>query len=79
MDGFDGFDISEDLVSSPIHKHATTLEVDFDGLLSDRPLRLHEDLSKGNGGQTWPAGHVLAKYLLRRKRDEMKHCSMFVG
>ncbi|KAF2769664.1 hypothetical protein EJ03DRAFT_256640, partial [Teratosphaeria nubilosa] len=72
----DVFNVSEDLVCSPTHKQASTGEVDFDGLLKDRPLKLHQDLAKGNGGQAWPAGHVLAKYLLRKKRDELKTCSI---
>jgi hypothetical protein len=74
-----GFAISEDLVQSPEHKAAATNEVDFDGLLQDHPLKLYEDLAKGNGGQAWPAGRTLAKYLLRRKRDELKNCSMLGG
>ncbi|KAH9811154.1 S-adenosyl-L-methionine-dependent protein-lysine N- methyltransferase [Teratosphaeria destructans] len=76
--GADVFTISEDLVCSPAHKQASTGEVDFDGLLEDRPLKLHQDLAKGNGGQAWPAGHVLARYLLRKKREELKKCSMFL-
>ncbi|KAK5133941.1 hypothetical protein LTR08_007061 [Meristemomyces frigidus] len=74
--GLDGFAFGEDFVSSPVHKLAVTNEVDFDGLLSNRPLKLHEDLSKGVGGQAWPAGLVLAKYLLRNKRDELKQSSI---
>jgi len=73
------FAVSEEFVQSRTHKQAATNSVDFDGLLQDSPLKLHEDLAKGNGGQAWPAGFVLAKYLLRKKRDELKHCSMFVG
>ncbi|RMZ30216.1 hypothetical protein D0859_05706 [Hortaea werneckii] len=72
---FDGFAISEDLVSSRTQKQAGTGEVDFDGLLQTT-LKLHEDLAKGNGGQAWPAGRVLAKYLLRKKRDELKRSTM---
>ncbi|KAI7609460.1 S-adenosyl-L-methionine-dependent methyltransferase [Hortaea werneckii] len=72
---FDGFAISEDLVSSRTQKQAGTGEVDFDGLLQT-PLKLHEDLAKGNGGQAWPAGRVLAKYLLRKKKDELKRSTM---
>lgn len=75
----DALAISEDYVQSPSHKEASTSEVDFDGLLQDPPLKLSENLAKGNGGQAWPAGRVLAKYLLRRKRDELKHSTMFVG
>lgn len=40
-------------------------ETTFGNLLKT-PIRLHEDLSKGCGGQIWPAGETLAKYLLRR-------------
>lgn len=69
--------ISEDLVQSPIHKAAGVSLVDFDGLLTS-PLKLHEDLAEGCGGQLWPAGMVLAKYLLRRHRDSFKGKSMFV-
>ncbi|KAI7233492.1 S-adenosyl-L-methionine-dependent methyltransferase [Hortaea werneckii] len=72
---FDGFAISEDLVQSRTQKQAGTGEVDFDGLLQT-PLKLHEDLAKGNGGQAWPAGRVLAKYLLRKKRDGLKRSTM---
>lgn len=46
------FDLSEDLVRSPVHKAAGITELDFNGLLS-RPLRLQEDLSQGCGGQLW--------------------------
>lgn len=75
----DAFDlaISEDLVQSPTHKAALTSTLDFDGLLQPA-LQLHQDLANGNGGQAWPAGMVLAKYLLRRKRDELTGASMSV-
>ncbi|KAI6789094.1 S-adenosyl-L-methionine-dependent methyltransferase [Hortaea werneckii] len=75
LNPFDGFAISEDLVSSRTQKQAGTGDVDFDGLLQT-PLKLHEDLAKGNGGQAWPAGRVLAKYLLRKKKDELKRSTM---
>lgn len=72
------FGISEDLVQSPTHKASSTAAVDFDGLLQPA-LQLKQDLSEGCGGQLWPAGMVLAKYLLRTKRDELSSCeSMFV-
>ncbi|KAF2108144.1 putative methyltransferase-domain-containing protein [Lophiotrema nucula] len=66
----DVFGVSEDLVPSAIIKSAGVSEVDFDGLLSP-PLRLHEDLKNGCGGQLWPAGMVLAKYMLRTHRDDL--------
>ncbi|KAG0136731.1 putative methyltransferase-domain-containing protein [Tuber indicum] len=54
-----------DLVEpAPILK-SRIIETTFNGLLSS-PIKLHEDLAKGCGGQIWPAGETLAKYLLRR-------------
>ena len=76
--GDDIFAISEDLVQSPEHKAAGQSSLDFDGLLKT-PLRLHEDLSEGCGGQLWPAGMVLTKYMLRRQADEMRNRSMLVS
>lgn len=73
------FGLSEDLVVSPIHKAKQTNAVDFDGLLTP-PLVLHEDLAKGNGGQAWPAGMILTKYILRKKQDAIRNASsMFVA
>lgn len=58
--------VSESLVPSRPAKAAGTTTLSLDNLL-DPPLRLHEDLSAGCGGQRWPAGLVLAKYLLRNE------------
>ncbi|KXT17621.1 hypothetical protein AC579_10161 [Pseudocercospora musae] len=71
------FGLSEDFVQSPSHKAASTKTVDFGGLLTP-PLLLHEDLAEGNGGQAWPAGMILTKYLLRRKRSDLQHASSIV-
>lgn len=73
----DEFTVDEDYVQSPTHHLALTSAVDFNGLL-DAPLVLHQDLRNGNGGQLWPAGVILTKYLLRIKRDELRQASMFV-
>lgn len=73
----DFFNFSEDFVQSPTHKPASVSSTDLDGLLT-RPLKLHEDLKEGCGGQLWPAGLVLAKYMLQRHRDELKGRSMCV-
>ena len=74
----DKFTVSQDLIESPNHKAAGTTQLTFDGLL-DPPLKLHEDLSEGCGGQLWPAGMVLAKYLLRRfPASQFADKSMFV-
>ncbi|KAB5577663.1 putative methyltransferase-domain-containing protein [Coniochaeta sp. 2T2.1] len=62
--------MGEDLTPLPEYKAATTTVLDFDGLLSE-PLKLHEDLKTGCGGQLWPAGMVLAKHMLRYHRDKL--------
>lgn len=72
------FNISEDLAPPPIYKAAAISSVDFDGLLQP-PLQLAEDLKEGCGGQLWPAGMVLAKYLLRQPKDMFSDKTMFVG
>lgn len=59
--------VNDDFVQLPEYKAAGVSEVDFDGLLKT-PLRLHEDLKEGCGGQLWPAGMVLSKHLLRQKQ-----------
>ena len=63
-------DFGEDLAPLPEYKEAGTTQVDFSGLL-DEPLKLHEDLKSGCGGQLWPAGMVLAKHMLRYQRDKL--------
>jgi hypothetical protein len=60
----DFLSFGQELVEPRIIKASSTSSVDFGGLLSP-PLRLHEDLAEGCGGQLWPAGMVLAKYMLR--------------
>ena len=62
-------------VPLPIYKAAQTSTFDISGLLST-PLKLHEDLTSGCGGQTWPAGMVLAKHMLRYHRESMKNARM---
>ncbi|KAF2441856.1 hypothetical protein P171DRAFT_465466 [Karstenula rhodostoma CBS 690.94] len=64
------FGVSEDLVPPAVMKSAGVSEVDFDGLLSP-PLKLQEDLTNGCGGQLWPAGMVLSKYMLRKHRSDL--------
>ena len=70
------FGVSEDLVPPAVIKSAGISEVDFDGLLSP-PLKLHEDLKNGCGGQLWPAGMVLSKYMLRKHRDHLEGKEMY--
>ncbi|RMZ69467.1 hypothetical protein GMOD_00006282 [Pyrenophora seminiperda CCB06] len=66
----DFFGISQDLVPPAPIKPAGVSTVDFDGLLSP-PLKLEEDLKNGCGGQLWPAGMVLSKYMLRQHRSDV--------
>lgn len=62
----DVFAISDTLVPERETKKPTTSSLSFDGLLpASKHLLLHEDLQEGCGGQLWPAGMVLSKYMLR--------------
>ncbi|KID87851.1 hypothetical protein MAJ_05043, partial [Metarhizium majus ARSEF 297] len=63
--------VSEDLTPLPTLKQAGDARIDFDGQLAE-PLAYHEDVRTGCGGQTWPAGLVLGKHMLRYHRQEMR-------
>ena len=67
--------ISEDLTPLPILKIKGDTDITFDGQLS-RPLRYHEDVRTGCGGQTWPAGMVMGKHLLRYHRQQLQDARM---
>ncbi|OAA68151.1 hypothetical protein SPI_00346 [Niveomyces insectorum RCEF 264] len=70
--GGDGSDDVDVLAPLPEYKAAGETVLDFDGLLRPAPdLRLREDLTEGCGGQTWPAGMVLARHMLRHRRTEL--------
>lgn len=71
------FGISESLVPARELKAAGITSVSFDGLLQE-PLLLKEDLKDGCGGQLWPAGMVLAKYMLREHRTDLLGKTMSV-
>ena len=58
------FSLDEDLIPIRPYKPAGQTSLDFSGLLNP-PLLLHEDLKEGCGGQLWPAGMVLARYILK--------------
>lgn len=64
----DLFGITAELVPDRENKHPSTAPLDFDGLLP-APILLHEDLKEGCGGQLWPAGMVLSRYMLRYHRN----------
>ena len=67
--------IGTDLSPLPAYKAAGTTAVAFDGLLA-APLLLREDLSSGCGGQTWPAGMVLGKHVLRYRAADLQNARM---
>lgn len=69
--------VTEELVPSLPPNLPTTTTLDFSGLLTP-PLILQTDLKEGCGGQLWPAGRVLAKYLVQCKMDELRGKTMFV-
>ncbi|KAG8170179.1 hypothetical protein KVR01_000924 [Diaporthe batatas] len=60
-----------DFAPLPDYKAAGDTALDFGGLL-ETPLKVHEDLASGCGGQTWPAGVVLARHMLRYHREELR-------
>jgi protein N-lysine methyltransferase METTL21A len=72
---FDPLAVGVDLAPLPEYKAAATAGFNFDGLLA-KPLRLHEDLTSGCGGQTWPAGMVLAKHMLRYHQKGLRGSRM---
>ena len=71
-----GLAISEDLIPQPAAKASTTVSMSFSDVLSP-PLCLQTNQTKC-GGQLWPAGMVLAEYLLRTRKDELRGKTMFV-
>ncbi|POS86089.1 hypothetical protein EPUL_001036, partial [Erysiphe pulchra] len=62
--------IGDDFTPIPHYKVASTFSHDFSNLLTT-PIRLHEDLTSGCGGQLWPAGMVLAKHMLRYHKNSL--------
>ena len=68
--------ISEDLVPSTAVTPSQEVIIAFDGLLNP-PLVLQTNETEC-GGKLWPAGMVLAEYLLRNKMVEIQGKKMFV-
>ncbi|CRG85553.1 hypothetical protein PISL3812_02603 [Talaromyces islandicus] len=69
-DGDAHLDLPETLVPIRERKHAGTTIVTLDGLL-EQPLKLEEDLKEGCGGQLWPAGILLARYMLQKHSSDL--------
>lgn len=72
---FDPFTFDLDLTPLPKYKSAADTALDFGGLLA-APLKVHEDLSSGCGGQTWIAGMTLASHMLRYHRHDLEDARM---
>ena len=68
--------ISEELIPQPDSKPSNIVSLSFSNLLHPA-LRLQTN-QKECGGQLWPAGIVLAEYLLQEKRKELRSKTMFV-
>jgi hypothetical protein len=66
----DVFAIDDTFVPPQVQKLAGTTQSSFGGLV-DPPLLLHEDLKDGCGGQLWPAGMVLSKYMLTHHKTDL--------
>jgi len=73
---FSNLTISEDLVRSIPQKTSQTVTLDFDGFL--QPPLLLQTNEKQCGGQVWPGGMVLAKFLLQHRTDVLVGKTMFV-
>lgn len=69
--------VSEDMAPLPTLKKAGDTPITFDGQLA-QPLKYHEDVRSGCGGQTWPAGMVLGKHVLRYHREQLNDARMCV-
>ena len=66
----DIFAIDESFAPSQSTRSATIVEMSLDGLLTPS-LLLREDLKDGCGGQLWPAGKVLATYMLTHHQEDL--------
>lgn len=69
--------IGESLIPVRERKLPGTTVVTLDGLLTE-PLLLKEDLKQGCGGQLWPAGLLLSKYMLEEHATDLVGKTMFV-
>lgn len=77
-DGDALLDLPESLVPIRERKHAGTTIVTLDGLLEEQPLKLEEDLKNGCGGQLWPAGILLSRYMLQEHSSDLLGKTMSV-
>ena len=66
----DIFGVDDFAVPAREIRAAGQTDLSFAGLLSS-PLTLHEDLTEGCGGQLWPAGMTLARYMLTYHKSSL--------
>jgi protein N-lysine methyltransferase METTL21A len=71
----DVFAIDDTFIPSRAQKQPGITETSFDGIL-DPPLLLHEDLKEGCGGQLWPAGMALSRYMLTHHKADLVEKAM---
>ena len=72
-----GLIVHEGLVGVPSPETAAVVSTDLDGVLRV-PLMIHENATDGCGGRIWPAGRVLAKYMLARYANGLEGKTMCV-
>jgi protein N-lysine methyltransferase METTL21A len=65
----------ESLVPARVNNTPIITAISCDNLLQP-PLVLHQDLKEGCGGQLWPAGMVLAKYMMRHHSYDLADKTM---
>ena len=65
----DVFNIADNIVPERQQKQAGTSSISFGDLL-EKPLTIYEDLKNGCGGQLWPAGMVLSRYMLSYHKSD---------
>jgi hypothetical protein len=70
-------DIGVEFAALPEYRETGITRIGFGGLLTP-PLQLREDLSSGCGGQTWPAGMLLAKHMLKYHQDNIRNARVYV-
>lgn len=71
-------EVSESLVPVREAKQAGTSCVSLGGLLRC-PIFIKEDLKEGCGGQLWPAGLLLAQYMVREHHASLLGKTMSVS
>ena len=67
----------ESLIHVPARETPAVISTDLDGVLGV-PLMIHENATDGCGGRIWPAGRVLARYMIARYAKGLEGKTMYV-